>query len=388
MASGSSPLARGLRDVDAEGAVRVGIIPARAGFTGFCSAWAPPGSDHPRSRGVYAPIRSMRGMGAGSSPLARGLLRAKARRPVMVGIIPARAGFTVEHERDHRRGGDHPRSRGVYRRSLPPGPDRRGSSPLARGLQHHQPKGTAMTGIIPARAGFTIPSFLGRFFTTDHPRSRGVYSISWCARGRSAGSSPLARGLLACGWPPERWTRIIPARAGFTVLWDPVFLGAEDHPRSRGVYSMRSPKRIAGLGSSPLARGLLVVRSCAVLLLGIIPARAGFTTGPLRPCSAAWDHPRSRGVYSRMLTSSRPVSGSSPLARGLLVGRFAPDWDARIIPARAGFTALLRRVRARSLDHPRSRGVYTTPTPIWRTTWGSSPLARGLPGSARPAQSE
>ena len=51
--SGSSPLARGLRDIPHE--IRQGgrIIPARAGFThryGDPARWA---EDHPRSRGVY-----------------------------------------------------------------------------------------------------------------------------------------------------------------------------------------------------------------------------------------------------------------------------------------------------------------------------------------------
>ena len=49
-----------------------------------------------------------------------------------------------------------------------------------------------------------------------------------------------------------------------------------------------------------------------------------------------------------------------------------------IIPARAGFTAMTgRSVRSR-MDHPRSRGVYTEPEEIRVTVYGSSPLARGL----------
>ena len=40
--------------------------------------------------------------------------------------------------------------------------------------------------------------------------------------------------------------------------------------------------------------------------------------------------------------------------------------EERIIPARAGFTVMLRIVRARKSDHPRSRGVYAA-----RSQWGA-----------------
>ena len=51
---GSSPLARGLLDgLDADAAL-VGIIPARAGFTPAAPPTRTGGPDHPRSRGVYA----------------------------------------------------------------------------------------------------------------------------------------------------------------------------------------------------------------------------------------------------------------------------------------------------------------------------------------------
>ena len=72
----------------------------------------------------------------------------------------------------------------------------------------------------------------------DHPRSRGVYRTTDIA--------------TEAGW------RIIPARAGFT--------------RVDGV-GLEWP-----LGSSPLARGLLLCRLRGVPGGRIIPARAGFTT--------------------------------------------------------------------------------------------------------------
>ena len=92
-------------------------------------------------------------------------------------------------------------------------------------------------------------------------------------------------------------------------------------------------------GSSPLARGLLV--------------------GALGEGEPGLDHPRSRGVYCSRSSSGIRPAGSSPLARGL---RRACEEEAahmRIIPARAGFTWNDDGTPVGGSDHPRSRGVYT-----------------------------
>ena len=91
-------------------------------------------------------------------------------------------------------------------------------------------------------------------------------------------------------------------------------------------------------GSSPLARGLPLEPPTTNFPYGIIPARAGFTSGLMPIIHAAKDHPRSRGVYPT--SPRRPVSpaGSSPLARGLPLEPPAWEGHSRIIPARAGFT--------------------------------------------------
>ena len=199
-------------------------------------------------------------MSAGSSPLARGLrghLGGVGRR---LGIIPARAGFT-HHPSDSGHGHS-------------------GSSPLARGLRPARPALCGGRRIIPARAGFTRgrggPS--GR--PGDHPRSRGVYVTPHGAGGVPLGSSPLARGLLAGGDGPLVGHRIIPARAGFTLGQPGVPGGHQDHPRSRGVYWCAAVRFSVDGGSSPLARGLLLGRRRGRAQVGIIPARAGFTSGP------------------------------------------------------------------------------------------------------------
>ena len=210
------------------------------------------------------------------------------------------------------------------------------------------------------------PSDIPRF--RDHPRSRGVYPPLLPRCTFPLGSSPLARGLPLVPMTRTSARGIIPARAGFTRVRPGRPEGRRDHPRSRGVYRKVLDLPDDVLGSSPLARGLRVRVSAGRPSRGIIPARAGFTGGPGRPRSCPRDHPRSRGVYR---------------GKGLLENR-----GLRIIPARAGFTHRHDPGAAQPQDHPRSRGVYCVHcAPIVRG-WGSSPLARGLPTCIRTLSAE
>ena len=92
-----------------------------------------------------------------------------------------------------------------------------GSSPLARGLLYAEPDGGTTIGIIPARAGFTLPPFPAVGRVGDHPRSRGVYVVAGQEFLQRDGSSPLARGLRTGHVVRRNGKRIIPARAGFTA---------------------------------------------------------------------------------------------------------------------------------------------------------------------------
>ena len=355
---GSSPLARGLRDAVPAPAAANRIIPARAGFTRRSGSPTSLTGDHPRSRGVYGGRRSAAFEVDGSSPLARGLHEWADRGQPVRGIIPARAGFTTCRRPGSRSRPDHPRSRGVYAAVVP--------------------VGQATPGIIPARAGFTRRSGSPTSLTGDHPRSRGVYGGRRSAAFEVDGSSPLARGLHEWADRGQPVRGIIPARAGFTTCRRPGSRSRPDHPRSRGVYVSAFPPATAFRGSSPLARGL---RDRPVMTGhegGIIPARAGFTPGPVGQRHLRGDHPRSRGVYSSTGSSRFPSAGSSPLARGLRQAHTRRLPRERIIPARAGFTPPGVSSRTSPRDHPRSRGVYSRSVRHSLVLSGSSPLARGL----------
>ena len=316
---GSSPLARGLLPGHGRGHAADGIIPARAGFTMRRSRSSAESADHPRSRGVYASVTAIGPLCRGSSPLARGLRDHPGCRRAGRGIIPARAGFTRIITGATCAVADHPRSRGVY---LRPGEWRvlqDGSSPLARGLRERETARRAALGIIPARAGFT-----------DGDRR---------VRARRSGSSPLARGLPIGALAAHDAPRIIPARAGFTRRGRRSGRPRRDHPRSRGVYWPSPAPTGPGPGSSPLARGLPPGRARGQCGRRIIPARAGFTDAAHRAARGTQDHPRSRGVYWALDVSERGREGSSPLARGLHAGDRSGRVEFGIIPARAGFTS-------------------------------------------------
>ena len=278
-----------------------------------------------------------------------------------------------------RRRRDHPRSRGGYGAGPGDAAGGAGSSPLARGLHDPDPAPPGEPRIIPARAGFTLRPPAGRRGVRDHPRSRGVYSNPTPPSAPEPGSSPLARGLPWRAAHVHQGDWIIPARAGFTCGSGRCAPGAPDHPRSRGVYRTfrcRGPRR---RGSSPLARGLRFAAYDGKADVGIIPARAGFTRPSPGKFPPHWDHPRSRGVYCARLRTGPGTVGSSPLARGLLLPAHRHGAEPGIIPARAGFTELVGDPGGVGADHPRSRGVYSRRPVTRRRRRGSSPLARGLP---------
>ena len=337
---GSSPLARGLLSSYPQLLLAPGIIPARAGFTS-CRTWRrSTRRDHPRSRGVYGRRTGARCPSTGSSPLARGLRRHGEPDHHRPWIIPARAGFTRRSVSPTSVTRDHPRSRGVYATSAAVRTCSPGSSPLARGLPSLTTPAGVMSGIIPARAGFTAGNRSCRVVRWDHPRSRGVYLWQLASISEPTGSSPLARGLPTIPHSFYDFQR--------------------DHPRSRGVYGDAVMRPGPSLGSSPLARGLPENGGEQSVKRRIIPARAGFT--------------------QRKAHLSDKERGSSPLARGLLAEAWIAEDGSRIIPARAGFTCSPSRRRRLPGDHPRSRGVYRHRSPPRHTPPGSSPLARGLQG--------
>ena len=233
---------------------------------------------------------------------------------------------------------------------------------------------------IPARAGNTTPCSFTRRPKTVHPRSRGEHLGTIVSAGTEYGSSPLARGTQADPLQHPLRSRFIPARAGNTL--EPIFTihQCSVHPRSRGEHLVDQPRIRFHHGSSPLARGTRQGHPPRRVADRFIPARAGNT--PLRTAGARHGpvHPRSRGEHDEAHDVLEVDVGSSPLARGTPGSPGLRGYRPRFIPARAGNTAArVSACRIRPV-HPRSRGEHSL-TIVSRTIRpGSSPLARGTRG--------
>ena len=254
---GSSPLARGGQARRVEDGYRQGLIPARAGRTGSTSGISRCVGAHPRSRG--ADTLTALGLTAkqGSSPLARGGLEQGSDA-----WLQARA---------------HPRSRGADNSNERDSSVSRGSSPLARGGRRLGCAGAGRRGLIPARAGRTVPVRTMTRRVRAHPRSRGADAVSVALALVGEGSSPLARGGPGAVRLRARAIGLIPARAGRTRSHATRAPAAGAHPRSRGADPGPLVARPARTGSSPLARGGHLLEPLALKLRGLIPARAGRT---------------------------------------------------------------------------------------------------------------
>ena len=216
--------------------------------------------------------------GRGSSPLARGTLILVTVNVEALGLIPARAGNTACWVGSFAGFGAHPRSRGEHPRDSVAVRGERGSSPLARGTREGNLNRMSVQGLIPARAGNTMRSLLALGLFRAHPRSRGEHFVLSARLLWRMGSSPLARGTPFSKTNVILVVGLIPARAGNTVSWLLVTVIWWAHPRSRGEHEFEGFAACKGRGSSPLARGTHQSRRRQLTGTGLIPARAGNTT--------------------------------------------------------------------------------------------------------------
>ena len=193
-----------------------------------------------------------------------------------------------------------------------------GSSPLVRGQRHCRKHCVCARRIIPARAGPTIMPYAISVISADHPRSCGANHLFLIQSLTHCGSSPLVRGQLGACDIHVRRERIIPARAGPTNAgFDVVFFGT-DHPRSCGANHVLQLRRMIINGSSPLVRGQHTLSTATCTFPRIIPARAGPTVQRRNRANFPADHPRSCGANRRCRCLCQRFAGSSPLVRGQL----------------------------------------------------------------------
>ena len=152
---GSSPQARGTHVTVAYRLVPIRFIPAGAGNTQYRNRRPRSATVHPRRRGEHHSYLCLTERKHGSSPQARGTRQIRTAEVGAARFIPAGAGntrvafflpffLTV-----------HPRRRGEHYRLAGDREHARGSSPQARGTRGHGLIASRITRFIPAGAGNT-----------------------------------------------------------------------------------------------------------------------------------------------------------------------------------------------------------------------------------------
>ncbi len=376
---GSSPHARGTLPADPLPRNPCRFIPARAGNTLQFLALVDPPLVHPRTRGEHHAQR--------------------IRYADEIRFIPARAGNTAKMALRLAKKTVHPRTRGEHGNKLHCCCSFIGSSPHARGTRDNHHVRFDVFRFIPARAGNTeeltflryntrfIPARAGntpRFgnmasCTPVHPRTRGEHSIFKRRSFFVAGSSPHARGTPARTGGFFIRLRFIPARAGNTITAIASSVLSPVHPRTRGEHIYCNALCLCLHGSSPHARGTLLVFRLHRFQSRFIPARAGNTSYTSASTRIDSVHPRTRGEHFWLRLEDAEKAGSSPHARGTPRSSAASAWSARFIPARAGNTSPKNKKPYIRAVHPRTRGEHEWSNDYLCPNAGSSPHARGTP---------
>ena len=173
---------------------------------------------------------------------------------------------------------------------------------------------------------------------------------------------------------------IIPAYAGNTFPDRPWSCRAEDHPRVCGEHILMALSYRASRGSSPRMRGTRDHGEIGERDGGIIPAYAGNTATVRRLRSVFGDHPRVCGEHRMMVFFAISTKGSSPRMRGTPMTRAGSTAKTGIIPAYAGNTPRPHGTCPATRDHPRVCGEHFPHLMLSFRREGSSPRMRGTHG--------
>ena len=314
------------------------LIPARAGKTCTVSSSGTVFAAHPRAGGEnFAPGTGGNGQ-TGSSPRGRGKPSATHSTPSALRLIPARAGKTRAVAPSSPSPGAHPRAGGENSGSRRGFARLLGSSPRGRGKLAVVLAAAHGCGLIPARAGKTAVEVLPVVDLRAHPRAGGENFVECRPGFCRSGSSPRGRGKQPPLRNSLTSPGLIPARAGKTVPdWEHKALPGA-HPRAGGENSSTLSTSPPGFGSSPRGRGKLYQMAVAQAAMRLIPARAGKTPTSLSGLRATAAHPRAGGENSWRMVCLLGCGGSSPRGRGKRRGPSTGRRVSRLIPARAGKT--------------------------------------------------
>ena len=171
----------------------------------------------------------------------------------------------------------------------------KGSSPRGRGKHGPEAVQSELRGLIPTRAGKTGGDACPSDDGGAHPHAGGENHRDVRRHDVERGSSPRGRGKQSAGYPSGTGTGLIPTRAGKTS-------GRAERARTRGAHPHAGGENCAGGlvvhfggGSSPRGRGKRHPGRETLRHPGLIPTRAGKTP---RSGSRACDsgaHPHAGG---------------------------------------------------------------------------------------------
>ena len=153
----------------------------------------------------------------------------------------------------------------------------------------------------------------------------------------------------------------------------------KDHPHLRGEYYQGENLEKLLKGSPPLAWGIHSKHCRPCELPRITPTCVGNTPRSCRRCRSPKDHPHLRGEYCVSNSAICWVTGSPPLAWGILSIKRSKKLLDRITPTCVGNTLWNTKHRSDREDHPHLRGEYVRDAIANSLIWGSPPLAWGIP---------
>ena len=192
------------------------------------------------------------------------------------------------------------------------------------------------------------------------------------------------RGKLGAGSHPVLVLGLIPARAGKTGPRAPRHSPRPAHPRACGENGDGHGGPGVARGSSPRVRGKPKGSSPLAWGKRLIPARAGKTWGSSDLVYTTKAHPRACGENFGFDSRCPFDAGSSPRVRGKLKSEAEITTKVRLIPARAGKTAFVAwRCDVRQA-HPRACGENRLSLVRAPPLSGSSPRVRGKLGAGAP----
>ena len=188
------------------------------------------------------------------------------------------------------------------------------------------------------------------------PRASGGVPTSASAWSTALSSSPRERGCSIERTLPDRWTNVVPARAG--VFRCPLFWPASvgSRPRASGGVPRTTAARPETPPSSPRERGCSPEQPALACGPSVVPARAGVFPSGSRQAILLRSRPRASGGVPADTVAALGEHQSSPRERGCSAGLGPVHRRAEVVPARAGVFPMVVSSRTPRVGRPRASG--------------------------------